>query len=377
MTVGRMLEWVIVGGGLQGSHLALVLRARLGVAESDIRVVDDAPAPFARWRARATACAMTWLRSPQVHHLGLRSDSLRSMAPRLGFDHAFTAPYQRPATALFDAHCTALMTAWGLDRLREQDRVVHIEACGDGYRVHGRCGVWRTRRVLLAPGPAAPRRPAWGPDLPHVFDLGFKRQALLGATLAVIGGGLSAAQLALAAASEGWQVRVIAPYAPRVADFDSQPCYAGPRCLRPFLAEDWRGRRRRITQARNPGTLPRDVAATLAQTLRQGRITWHQGRAEWVDDAGVRLGRGRRVGADAVVLATGFADRRPGGALVEELLARWSLPLAPCGYPVLDRRLQWRPGLFVAGRLAELELGPMAGNIRGARLAGERLAAAV
>jgi hypothetical protein len=49
------------------------------------------------------------------------------------------------------------------------------------------------------------------------------------------------------------------------------------------------------------------------------------------------------------------------------------LPFAPCGYPVVNRYLAWGRGLFVTGALAELELGPVARNISGARRAGERL----
>jgi hypothetical protein len=57
-------------------------------------------------------------------------------------------------------------------------------------------------------------------------------------------------------------------------------------------------------------------------------------------------------------------------------VAECGLPLAPCGYPVLDQRLCWAPGLYVSGPLAELEIGPVAQNLLGARLAGERLDAA-
>jgi hypothetical protein len=52
------------------------------------------------------------------------------------------------------------------------------------------------------------------------------------------------------------------------------------------------------------------------------------------------------------------------------------LPCAGCGYPLVSPRLEWASGLFVTGPLAELELGPTARNIAGARAAGERLLAA-
>jgi len=42
----------------------------------------------------------------------------------------------------------------------------------------------------------------------------------------------------------------------------------------------------------------------------------------------------------------------------------------------VDKTLCWSPGLYVMGTLAELEMGPIAANIAGARQAARRLAAA-
>ena len=48
------------------------------------------------------------------------------------------------------------------------------------------------------------------------------------------------------------------------------------------------------------------------------------------------------------------------------------LELCSCGYPAPDKYLKWGD-VYVAGALAELELGPSARNIAGARLAAERI----
>ena len=47
--------------------------------------------------------------------------------------------------------------------------------------------------------------------------------------------------------------------------------------------------------------------------------------------------------------------------------------MAAGGYPVLNPYLAWAPGLFALGALGELELGPVARNISGARRGGERI----
>ena len=78
-----------------------------------------------------------------------------------------------------------------------------------------------------------------------------------------------------------------------------------------------------------------------------------------------------------MILATGFEAQRPGGVLVDDLIEEQGLPCAACGYPQVDGSLRWHPRVFVAGPLAELELGPAARNIAGARRAGERLVASM
>jgi hypothetical protein len=85
------------------------------------------------------------------------------------------------------------------------------------------------------------------------------------------------------------------------------------------------------------------------------------------------LGTGEELVADRVVLATGFHQGRPGGEWLDRAVLEHDLSVAPCGYPAVDARLRWAPGLHVSGALAELEIGPVARNLLGARLAGERL----
>ena len=59
--------------------------------------------------------------------------------------------------------------------------------------------------------------------------------------------------------------------------------------------------------------------------------------------------------------------------MVDKLIAENDLPVADCGYPIVDKELQWHPGLYTTGPLAELELGPVSRNITGGRRAAERL----
>ena len=84
-----------------------------------------------------------------------------------------------------------------------------------------------------------------------------------------------------------------------------------------------------------------------------------------------------RQQVDRVILATGFSTARPGGQMIDALIKSASLPLAPCGYPVVDEMCRWHPDIYVTGPLAELALGPASRNIAGARRAGDSIIAAL
>ena len=121
--------------------------------------------------------------------------------------------------------------------------------------------------------------------------------------------------------------------------------------------------------------------APLRRAIRRDRIKWHEGEVNQVvaDHDGLKVGLlpGDELIVDRILLATGFASRRPGGSLVDDLVASATLPCASCGYPIVDSSLRWHPRVYVSGPLAELELGPVSRNIAGARRAGERIVDAV
>jgi hypothetical protein len=168
----------------------------------------------------------------------------------------------------------------------------------------------------------------------------------------------------------------------RVGQFDSEPCFIGPRCLADFLAEPTPAARRKyIEEARYPGTMPWDVE----QTLRgEERVAILEDDVSGIEPAGVADTAGGRlrvqlrdevqpVESDLVVLATGFERRLPLSGLIADLARRHGLSTGPCGSPVPDRFLRWHPRVLVTGALGELEIGPAAPNIIGAHLAARRL----
>ncbi|MDA3920483.1 MAG: FAD/NAD(P)-binding protein [Salinisphaera sp.] len=361
-------DWLIIGGGPHGRFIAASIARAAPAAR--LAIVDPLAA-MAVWRARATACGMRYLRSSNAHHLGARADSLRRFAAEHGYDDAhMLGYYRRPSLGLFDAHAAAELGAPTHIR-----RSAHGLARDDGaWRVQLDTGDSLTaERVVLATGPGRPSRPAGFETTEHVFDPDFALGEPGRATV-IVGGGITGAQLALRAAEAGHRVCWLTRHKPVRADFDSDPCYAGPRCLVPFADTPLAERTALLAEARFPGTLPPDIYSAITAALAAGEIAWRQGHPTRLTETGVALADGRIIDAERVILATGFAHRPAPDSVLGRTIADLRLVTDTAGHLHLDSELAAAPGLHVAGRPASLQLGPMAGNIKGARLAGQTLA---
>ena len=380
------LEWVIVGGGLQGVHLAARLLDDGGVGLDQLAVVDPGERLLEQWRARVAVTGMRFLRSPSMHHLDSAPYSLQAFAAQQrGHRRAmFTTPNNRPSVALFHAHCDHVVERLGLQAQHVRDRVEGI-ALDEGsawVELAGGRGI-AARRVILALGSGeALAWPAWAPRghrrVRHVFQPEVEDRRPAGTVVGVIGGGVTAAQVALRLAREGRRVVMVTRHALRTSQYDSEPGWHGPKFMTAFARlEDPRARRAEVASGRNRGSMPPDVRHALDGALRRGAIELHRASVTSADVSGpgvrLTLEDGARLELDELLLATGFSGERPGGALVDRLVEEEGLPCAPCGFPIVDPALRWHRRIHVAGPLAELELGPVAGNISGARRAGERI----
>lgn len=378
------LDWLIIGGGIHGVYLAARLIDEAGIPRERLLIVDGQPRLLDRWRRCTANTGMRYLRSAVVHHLDRDPWSLKRFGARNRQLGGFAPPYERPALALFDAHCDALIERHRLSERHRVDRAEALALGDDGVRVTLASGETIGARFgLLALG--STERTAWpgwarelraaGASITHVFDPGVRLDDDQPARIAVIGGGITAAQLANRF-GPGRAVHMISRHATRQHDFDSEPGWMGPRYLDGFarIAEHDQ-RRAVITEARHRGSIPPGTWRRLSRLCDQGDVTLHIASvsdARLLDD-GIRLTVGdRSIDVDRVLLATGFESRRPGGALVDGLVDQ-GLPCAACGFPIVDTHLRWHPRLFVSGPLAELEVGPVSRNIVGARMAARRI----
>ncbi|MEO1231949.1 MAG: FAD/NAD(P)-binding protein [Myxococcota bacterium] len=383
------LEWLVIGGGIHGVHLAARLLGEAKVDPEQIRIVDPSDHLLARWRSCTATTGMTHLRSTSVHHLDPDPHALQQFAAKRKSRTVsnFVPPYRRPSLPLFDAHCRKVIKTYGLADLHTRGRVV---SCGfrsgegevdldGGQRL-------RARNLIFAIGSSeTPNWPAWAPQshprVHHVFAPGFDGWPPgPSESVAVVGGGISAGQVALRLLREGHHAHLVSQHPLREHQFDSDPGWLGPKYMAGFSAErDIERRRRMIREARHRGSVPPDVRQALQRAIESEAVSWHESEVKGVevrqDRLQLDLAR-ETLQVDRLLLATGFAMERPGGPWVDDLIAEAQLPCAKCGYPIVDKELRWHPGLFVTGPLAELELGPASRNIAGARRAGDRIVTA-
>jgi cation diffusion facilitator CzcD-associated flavoprotein CzcO len=385
-----MLSWLIIGGGVHGTYLSHHLTQVAGVPRERLRVLDPHEEPLWRWSLWTHNTGMDFLRSSVMQHLDIDMGALERFAHTAdGLRVArFAPPERRPGLALFQAHAADVVARYQLRELRVRGTATGLSRLPGGWRVETSNGPLDARRVVLAMGSGeSPRWPAWAKvlgarDCPveHVFEPGFRRESLGPGTVAVLGGGATAGQLALALAGHRpGQVVMLSRHPRRVHPLDADPEWLSPEGMHGFVSADLDGRRALLRAARHRGSVPRDVEHRLTEATAAGVLHVRQGEVVHASsDASGHLRLDLGAGAeplvvDRVVLATGFEPVLPGGEWLERAAAVLGLPRTPEGMPIIGPRLEWAPGLHVSGALADLQVGPFARSIAGGRRAAALL----
>ncbi|MFZ0131361.1 MAG: FAD/NAD(P)-binding protein [Desulfobacterales bacterium] len=380
-----MIPWLIIGGGIHGTYLSHLLVNQAGLDPGEVRVLDPDPEPLSAWHRNTTRCGMRYLRSPATHNIDLPILSLYRFARTAAVEKsaAFIPPYNRPSLELFRKHCAHVIRRFRLQELRIAGRALTLHDNGRSITAETSAGAITARNVLLAIGLGEqPYWPSWARRLRptarifHLFDRKFQLTDISSAAdgVVVVGGGVSAVQttLMLSERLDG-AVRLVSRHDLRQSPYDFDPCWIGPKCLRGFYRLDVAGRRATLDRARLGGSLPSDVFAELDAAVGAKRLRFQKSRIRRAaaDGGRIRLDTdGKPLWADTVVLATGFCSHRPGGDFIDQVIREFRLKRGPCGYPIIGSDLRWAANIFVTGPLAELQLGPCARNIIGARNAG-------
>ncbi|WP_372367918.1 NAD(P)-binding domain-containing protein [Candidatus Uabimicrobium sp. HlEnr_7] len=376
-----MLQWIIIGGGIHGTLLANFLLSSRKVLPHQIQIIDPHPHLLFNWIHCTRNCGMEFLRSTLVHHIDIDPFALKKYSRKAGFRHQFIEPYSRPSLKLFNSHCESVIQKNNLAKLHKQAQVQNIHVKRGYLEVESSSGTLKTKRVLLAIGSGSLSFPEWSKQVgaQHILSPTFHRQKLNNCkNVVVVGGGISAAQTAIAMSKQCPQAKIylITNHAPNIRRFDSDPGWISGYLRKFHKIENYTMRRKTIDNARYRGSMTKEVATTLKHITAEKKVHMVVDRIEnaWrVDQEYIlQLTKKDQIVCDHIILATGF-DKKCPGKWLQTAIKNSSLPRTECGYPIVDKSLHWGNNVYVSGALSELEIGPVARNIVGARLAAERI----
>src|SRR5882757_3051602 len=374
----------IVGAGPQALATASYLLEADPLLTGRIAVLD--PDHWLQgWHQRFRRLSIGALRSACVHHPSPDPYALVNYAQSQGRLAELTGSIGCPSAALFADFCRSLIELHSLHRVRIQCRAVELRPDSTGVTVALKGGgTLRARRVVVASNPMRSLRPdiATTPGIRHSDELDLTQADVAGRRIVVVGGGLTAAQLAVAAVHRGASVRLLARRRLVQRDLDVEPMWLG-RALPAFhRVRDPRLRADIARRARGGGSIPATTRTQLARCAADtGRLRLHEDSpvesiephsGHWL----VATERGTHS-ADEVWLATGHRLHLDNEPMLSWVGRRCPTQTA-AGLPVTGPDLRW-PGthIYLCGGLATLAVGPTARNLAGARMAAERICASI
>lgn len=373
----------IIGAGPHG--LAAAVHLRQADPNLIITTIDRRPSWLTTWSEQFARAEIKTLRSPAVHHPAPDPYALPDFIRSQGLAQS-GLPYNLPTTCAFEQFCRFLIDHYDLEpplatppwQITSRGRELRIE-CSDH--------IISARNVIVATNPHRRNIPAWIEPLlgqragliASGYDVDLRAlPGLDGDRVVVVGGGLTAAHLALGAASRGATVQLISRENLRVRDFDTAPGWLGPKYLNFFHAELDPARRLAIaSKALAGGSMPNWVHQRLMDISGAGQIDLREStvvrRATLSPDKTglLELSDGLTVPADRVWLATGT---RTDANAIRSLRPLLDDVDSIGGLPIVDTNLRLGPHrAFVMGRLTTLSLGPASGNLWGAQRAAQRI----
>ncbi len=388
-----IFEYLVVGGGLFGCHVSAKLLSVKKIPPSQLGILDPNERLLTHWRQYSSSIGMAHLRSTSVHHLHPDPVDLRRFAAQQKRENLesssplFYPPYYKPSLSLFNLHSEKVLSEFHLPECHLRHHVEKIEREGELYTVKTREGIsFKSRRVILATGferelnlpPFASKEilsEDGSPMVQHIFSAQERTLPKREERVAVVGGGISAGHLALSLLRRGAHVTWISRHPLRENQYDADPGWIGPKNMSRFAPLTSEERREKIEKSRQLGTLPTTLFNEVQKEIKGGNLHFYTTEVERVSEGTLWTTEGREIPVKSVLLATGFkrGAYHDFGLDLSEVIEPSSL--SPFGV-VPSKTLEIAKNLFVMGRLAELEIGPMARNIVGARRAADRISRA-
>ncbi|ORY64806.1 FAD binding domain-containing protein [Pseudomassariella vexata] len=324
--------------------------------------------------------------------------------------------YFVPSTRLFASHCGCLIDRYALreDVVRQEevldiryDYFDHIHSTDKVFAIQTNKGMHYSRTAVLAVGPAnGPEIPGMLPGEPtdaithamQITEMPSQRvrnkiAAKATTNVLIVGGGLTSAQLADLALRRGvtkvWLIM------------------RGPLKVKPFdIGLEWVGKFRNFEQAafwssdtdeerwekyrtaRGGGSITMPYKKIVERHVAKGKLElclhttlssyrWDSASQTWhVELSRPEQDQNQDIPPfDHIYFAIGIQTDFETLPYLKSLQEQY--PVKNCGgFPCITEDMKWRDDvpLFVAGRLAGLQLGPGAPNLIGARIGAERIA---
>lgn len=395
----RNIPITIVGGGIHGVSIALRLLREIPTAANRLVILDRYPLPLTQWKHKTERQGMTFLRSPAVHHITPDALGVVEYAEHHNREDELAPPYSQPSTQLFRDFCTTILTELAAYKVYHQFEVEKLRWDKSAGRFPFRListnnTGFRSSCVVLAIGAddcayVPPEFAQWQRKYPKMvlhasqFTVDSNKDGQhTGGKIVIVGGGLTAGTLAKSLSEQGHHVVLIARKELKMEQFDFPPIWLGPKALTEFANEtNFRRRYDIIQQNRGEGSITPNIMETLVSASNidlYPKTCIHNIVSTEESPSAQRLQiettRTTITNVSRVILATGYQfDLRRYGFLAE-LITKYQIPIVR-GLPCLDDDLQLQPvqDLFGSGTIAQLQIGPAAGNIAGANLAYERM----
>lgn len=395
MKLPNYIDVAIIGAGVQALTLTTHLLQKSPKHYRKFLVFDPAGTWLSQWQQQFEAQQIPHLRSPAVHHPDPNPYELRRFAEHR--HNELFPPYDRPGTILFNDFCGEVIRRWKLSKPIYQAKVSQIlpiqhrsRSCFQLVFEDGQTII--ARRVVLATGSGKVQLPEWveriksdySPDkLCHSQQVNLRQLNLTGESILIIGGGLTSGHLAMGANALGATVTLMTRKPLQSKIFDADPGWLGPKYLKDFHADpDWYSRYQQIQQARNGGSMTPEIMLQLSQAANEGKISINEScqvsSAQWNDNHWqVSCVDGGKHEFNRIWLATGTRFNAAGHPLLKDVLQAYPTEIVN-GLPVLDKYLRLpKSNFFIMGGLAALQIGPVARNIGGGKMAGRLIVPAI
>lgn len=373
----------------------------------NVRILDEHGEWMHQWESQFDVLGIQYLRSGTNAHLdpisweSLRLDldrradrkqATQSLEYLLKSD-TYHGPFEAPSTKRFECFTKRVVARYNLENAVEQGTVVGIDRKDDGYFARLSTGeTIAAARIVLAIG--SQRLPAWPAIFLHqpIQQALYHSSTLLGNVslmqqltstcrrVLIVGGGLTAAHLALRFAAKGCMVTLASRNELKIRQFDLGLEWMGSKrgkMLAQFWSEkDFHKRLSILKQSKNGGSITPEVYHQLHDRknlkLREecqvyvAEFVQNEWKIEFTDSETPSI-------YDAVICATGTKIDATQEPLLSQFLS--SMELIDSSFPVLTSDLRLAPDIDVhlLGEYAALQLGPGAVNLMGARAGAARV----